>query len=173
MLHPNATLFNSKIEGKGLKALHLIPRGTILWKSSSKDRKRSYTREDYLKLSKNYQKVIDRYSYPDEFGNLVLSLDNDRHWNHSCNANVLDVPNQDMCIVVRDIHQGEEITYDYGLNLRKDLRIQCRCGESNCRKIIKRANKSSILYKKLLIKEQSAVRFIKKVRQPLLTRSWS
>jgi SET domain-containing protein len=168
MLHPDAKLRNSRIEGKGLIAGRFIPKGTIFWKSSSRDRLRTYSMAEYRKFSRRYRDVIDRFSYPDESGNVILSLDDDKHWNHSCNANVLDALDKPMCIVVQDIQPGEEITYDYGLNLRKDLVIHCNCNQLGCRKLIKRASKDSALYKYLLLEEKSAVRFMNKVWQPLL-----
>lgn len=168
MLHPSAKLVRSKIEGKGLIAKKRIPKGSILWKLSPKDKLRKYSMEKYRSFSLRYQKVLDRYSYPDGHGCIVFSGEADKHWNHSCNANVLDTPDGEMCIVVRDIQQGEEITYDYGLNLRKDLTIECNCGEVNCRKVVKRLDRSSRTYKELEHKASEAIKYENRVDQPLL-----
>lgn len=168
MLHPAAKLRKSAIERKGLFASHFIPKGTIIWRDSKRDRKRVYTMQEYRKFSPRYKKAIDRFSYPDESGDLVFSLDDDRYMNHSCDANVLDIPGTSMCVAVRDIKKGEEITYDYGLNLREDLKIYCKCGVVNCRKFIKRLRRTSTLYLHLVEKEKEAVKQLGRVKQPLL-----
>jgi SET domain-containing protein len=168
MLHPDTKLITSPIEGKGVVATKLIPRGTIIWRHDPSDKMRRYTRAQYDAFSPKYQKTIDRYAYTEDDGTLVYSLDDDRFWNHSCDANTLNAPGHDMCIVVRDIHPGEELGYDYGLNLRPDLTIQCRCGAKNCRKLVKRLDQGSKLYKELEQKGAEAARLMKKVPQPLL-----
>jgi SET domain-containing protein len=168
MLHPSAKLVNSKIEGKGLIAKKVIPKGSIVWKSSPRDIFKKYSIEQYQKFSLRYQKRLDRYSYPDGHGYLVLSGEGDRFWNHSCNANVLDTPDGSMCIAVKDIELGEEITYEYGLNLREDLKIKCNCMEASCRKVVTRLDKNSKVYKELWRKELSASKYKNRVEQPLL-----
>lgn len=168
MLHPSAKLINSKIEGKGLIAKKLIPKGTIFWKPSLKDRFRKYSLDQYKRFSSRYRKTLDRFSYPAGKDHIVYSLEDDRHWNHSCNANVLDDPNGEVCIVVRDIKFGEEITYDYGLNLREGLEIKCNCHSDDCRKIVRRLKKDSPIFKDLTNKAMKASGYKNKVEQPLL-----
>lgn len=168
MLHPSAKLVHSRIEGKGLIARRLIPRGSIFWKLSPHDRLRKYSLDEYKKFSLRYRKTLDRFSYPEGANHIVYSLEDDRHWNHSCNANVLDDPDGEMCIVVRDVQPGEEITYDYGLNLREDLEIKCNCRSAHCRKTIRRLRKDSPVYKELAHKAREASRYKTKVSQPLL-----
>lgn len=171
MLHPYAELRNSKIEGKGLFASKLIPKGTIFWILKSQDRVRRYSLDEYRQFSSRYRNIIDRFSYPESDGTLVLSLENDKHWNHSCDANVLDVPTTDMCIVVRDIQQGEEITYDYAQNLRNDLVFRCHCGAKRCRKVVRRAKLGSAIFLNLQQKSLIAQSEMDKVVQPLLRHS--
>jgi len=168
MLHPSARLRDSKIEGKGLVAKELIPKGSIFWRFSPTDRARKYSIEEYKKFTPRYQKILDRYTYPDGHDSIIYSGENDKYWNHSCNANVLDYPASEMCIVVRDIQPGEEITYDSGQNLREGLQIECKCREISCRKIIRKLNKNSVTYKELKHKVAAALKYKNKVKQPLL-----
>ncbi len=64
-------------------------------------------------------------------------------FNHSCLPNA-GIDKKRALIALRDIAKGEEITYDYATTVctHSSWRMQCRCGASVCRKIIK--NVSSI-----------------------------
>jgi SET domain-containing protein len=57
-----------------------------------------------------------------------------RHANHSCEPNTESVPEGDVIelLALRDIHAGEEITFDYGYNLCDALSHPCRCGAKGC-----------------------------------------
>lgn len=61
-------------------------------------------------------------------------------FNHSCNANA-GMRGQILLVAMRDIGVGEQITFDFGTVLynkkgTKPYRLECGCGEKNCRKII-------------------------------------
>ncbi len=69
------------------------------------------------------------------------------YFNHSCNPNA-GIHGTRRLIARRDIHRGEEITYDYsttewtddkawGIDWYRLWRIPCRCGSRNCRKTIR------------------------------------
>jgi len=65
------------------------------------------------------------------------------YMNHSCDANA-GVINDRKLIARKNIKKGDEITVDYSAydiesltQGRKQLRMECKCGSENCRKIIK------------------------------------
>lgn len=58
-----------------------------------------------------------------------------RYLNHSCepNAALLGV----MLSAIRDIAEGEEITFDYSTTMDENgWTLECRCGSPSCRKVI-------------------------------------
>ncbi len=57
--------------------------------------------------------------------------------NHSCDPNTYTKTNNGIrqVIAMRDIKEGEEITYDYSMNGDNDGTFECRCGSAKCRKI--------------------------------------
>ena len=76
---------------------------------------------------------MERYSYKDHTGQMVLCWDLARYFNHCCESSCLglDFPFE---IVVRDIEVGEELTDDYGtFYLSETERFECRCGTPSCR----------------------------------------
>lgn len=61
--------------------------------------------------------------------------------NHSCNPNsgIIKTENKLFLIAVKNIKSGEEITMDYSTITANDdiWEMNCRCGENNCRSVIK------------------------------------
>ncbi len=60
--------------------------------------------------------------------------------NHSCdpNAGLIIKDKKARLIALRDIKIGDEITYDYSLQMYKeDWSMKCFCGFSNCRKVVR------------------------------------
>jgi hypothetical protein len=57
--------------------------------------------------------------------------------NHSCEPNAALRKNSEL-FALRDIHPGEEITYDYSLTCSPtdDWSMKCNCGSKHCRKVI-------------------------------------
>jgi hypothetical protein len=130
MIHPHTELrlVNETI-GHGVFATRFIPRGTIIWVRDEFDQ--SFTREEFDQMTEPYRRILEKYSYVDARGHLVLCWDHSRYFNHSCNANCLGA-GYDFEIAVRDIRAGEELTDDYGtLNLREPF--LCLCGHPTCR----------------------------------------
>lgn len=104
--------------GIGLFADEPIPQGQVVWMIDAKglvDLKWPLTG-----LSANRQALADKYGYPSlvfrngrwEADGIMMSVDNDRHTNHSNNPNTVE--REDGCMVAAwDIAAGEEITCDY------------------------------------------------------------
>lgn len=159
-------------KGNGLFAKRFIPKGTIVWFECKKCRRMG--REEFGALSKKEQDFILDHGYPE--GNVIMmSCDDVIYWNHSCNANVLE-SGKGFDIVVRGIKKGEEATYDYrALNQNKIwgkrftyTTMECKCGESNCCKILKIRSRIPKELKTFWGKKaKSALKMTKKVPQPL------
>ncbi|HYE21970.1 MAG TPA: SET domain-containing protein-lysine N-methyltransferase, partial [Verrucomicrobiae bacterium] len=53
--------------------------------------------------------------------------------NHSCDP-TCGVKDKLKLVAMRDIHPGEEITFDYAMTESSDYSFECNCGRTNCRK---------------------------------------
>jgi len=63
-----------------------------------------------------------------------MELMEDFFINHSCDANVWFHPTENKFLALRDIKQGEEITYDYGTTeCNPKWLMDCLCGLDCCR----------------------------------------
>jgi S-adenosylmethionine/arginine decarboxylase-like enzyme len=56
--------------------------------------------------------------------------------NHSCNPNC-GIKDKFKIVAMRDIKKGEEISWDYDMSENSDWSMQCKCGNKNCRAVIK------------------------------------
>ena len=80
------------------------------------------------RLGNSLQIKKDRYIYLEDPGRLV---------NHSCKPNS-GIKEDKTLVAIRNIKKGEEIRYDYSTTIDEDdWSMKCKCGEKNCRKIIK------------------------------------
>lgn len=133
MIHPDTELlFVSKTIGYGVFATRFIPRGTITWVRDDLDQ--TFTCDQVAGMGEPYQKVLEKYSFVDAKGRMVLCWDHSRYINHSCEANCLSA-GYDFEIAIRDIQPGDELTDDYGsLNLRTPF--LCACESRYCRNTI-------------------------------------
>lgn len=80
----------------------------------------------------------DRESFALQVGlNRYIYLDAPyRFFNHSCEPNCGLTPGLEL-IAIRDIEQGEELSYDYSTTmLEQHWEMKCNCGASRCRKRI-------------------------------------
>lgn len=57
------------------------------------------------------------------------------HLNHSCQPN-LGLQGQIVFVAMRDIAEGEKLTFDYAMTDDEPYEMKCRCGSATCRKII-------------------------------------
>lgn len=73
----------------------------------------------------------------------------DDYANHSCNPNC-GIRERDL-VAIKPIKKGEEITWDYATSIDDDWEMKCKCGESNCRKVVKKFTKIPDRYIKLNI----------------------
>lgn len=133
MFHPDTELkFISDTMGYGVFATRFIPRGTITWVRDELDQ--TFTVEQVRRMQPEYRQLVEKYTFVDAQGRLVLCWDHARFVNHSCAANCLSA-GYDFEFAIRDIAPGEELTDDYGtLNLREPF--ACACATPACRKTI-------------------------------------
>jgi SET domain-containing protein len=75
---------------------------------------------------------IEHCSYPD--GKVVLWGFPDRHVNHSCDPNAYEQHAGGAIYIVarRAISAGEEITFDYNVNISDGSSWPCGCGAARC-----------------------------------------
>ena len=115
MLLVKTMLGPSKINGIGLFANQFIPKGTLTWKF-----KPSFyieiTKDNLLKLPQHAKNQFLHYCYLDKKTNkYVLCFDDARFMNHSEIPTIEDGESfvYDGDIAIKDIYEGEELTYNY------------------------------------------------------------
>lgn len=134
MIHPSTEVrFISDDIGYGLVATEFIPKGTVTWALCDLDQLLDPAKvENMTDFMRHY---VHKYAYRDGKGRHVLCWDNARFVNHHCEANCLPL-GFDFEIAIRDIHQGEQLTDDYGgLNIEEEF--HCRCGSLRCRGVVR------------------------------------
>lgn len=163
MLHPQTELGNvSPSIGFGVFARSFIPKGTIVY---IKDPLEITISPGDLRLDlPDMRTIVDRYSYLEPTGAKVISWDLAKYVNHNCDPNTIST-GYGFEIAIRDIHEGEEITDDYGLlNIEKPM--TCSCGSSKCRKRV-RPDDLQRYYPGWDIKVKEALSCYLSVTQPL------
>ncbi|MFM9956846.1 MAG: SET domain-containing protein [Phycisphaerales bacterium] len=120
----------SEAIGYGVFATRPIPRGTITWALDSLDQVFPPGAVD--SMSPMLRAVMEKYSFTDRRGKLILCWDHARFVNHCCDANCLSPGGLDLELAVRDIKPGEQLTDDYG-TLNIDHGFTCLCGSPRCR----------------------------------------
>ncbi|KAA9339702.1 SET domain-containing protein [Hymenobacter busanensis] len=112
MIHPHTELrFISSEIGYGVVATQFIPKGTICWAFDAFDQ--VFSPAQVGALDQLHKDILNKYSYRDAAGNLVLCWDNARFVNHSFNSSLVSTA-YNFELAVRDIQPGEELTDDYG-----------------------------------------------------------
>lgn len=163
MIHPSTELgFINQEIGHGVFATEFIPRGTITWGLDKLDQ--VLQPQEVAALLPICRENFEKYAYIDPSGNYVLCWDLGRYMNHSCSPTTRGM-GYGFDIAVRDIHLGEELTYDYAtLNVTNNF--QCCCNSANCRGII-RPDDILHYWQTWDIEYAEAFALITKVTQPL------
>lgn len=132
MLHPLIKVVeNDVIEGRGLVATGLIRAGEVV--SRLEPNQPHFLIADVLTWPQDEQDKFLQYAYQCSDTEIVREQGPERFMNHSCDPNTwwLD---DDTMIARRDIHPGEEITYDYATTeITIPFRMTCLCGTAICR----------------------------------------
>jgi SET domain-containing protein len=109
MLLVKTYLGKSRIHGLGVLAGEFIAKGTRIWRYVE-GFDRCYTAKQFARLPKAAKDFIRHHGYRVD-GEILLTMDNDRHMNHSEDANTY--LRDGYAVARRDIRKGEEITNDY------------------------------------------------------------
>ena len=127
---------DSRVHGRGVYAMQVIAKGTriieyagqrVSWEAAPNDEDDPHT----FNFGLENGEVID----PEVGGN-------DARWiNHSCDPNCEAVEEDDRIFIyaIRDIQAGEELFYDYSLEIDEPIteeskrKFACHCRSSKCR----------------------------------------
>jgi hypothetical protein len=124
----NVTVRSSSVEGLGLFT-------TRSFRAGERIRQVYIVREvtDENPLDEAAGERYEHCAYPD--GKVVLWGFPDRHVNHSCDPNAYEYHEQENVYIVarRDIVAGEEVTFDYNINVSGGDSWPCHCGAERCR----------------------------------------
>ncbi len=120
-MHPDTEVrFISEEIGYGVVAKKFIPKGTITWVQDPLDR--VLTVNEVGQMHPWVQEQVDKYSFRNNKGELVLCWDLAKYVNHSFNSNCLSSA-YDFEVAVKDINPGEQLTDDYGyLNISEPFK---------------------------------------------------
>jgi hypothetical protein len=119
----------SPIHGQGGFAAREIPGGTrvieYVGNRITKD-------ESVQRCAENNEYIFALNNYTDLDGN--VDWNPARFLNHSCqpNCEALVDAGRIWIVALRDIREGEELTFNYGYDLEDYRDYPCRCGASNC-----------------------------------------
>jgi hypothetical protein len=163
MIHPDTEVrFISDEIGYGVVATRLIPKGTITWVADKLDR--VFTQEEFNRMEPTYRDILEKYTFRDKDGKLILCWDNARFVNHSFNSSCVSTA-YNFEIAVRDIHPGEQLTDDYGyLNVSEPF--DCIPEEGSDRTTV--YPDDLLKYHSLWdAKAQEAIQFTPELEQPL------
>ncbi len=131
MIHPDTELrLVNETVGYGVYATRFIPKGTIVYIKDEMEL--VFGPDDPKAKDPRYRDIIEKYSYTEPNGNRVLSWDIAKYINHCCNCNTIST-GYGFEIALRDIHQGEEITDEYGL-FNSGWEMDLVCCTEGCRK---------------------------------------
>ena len=137
--HPWIITRDSAIHGRGVYAARLIPQGTRIIEytgeriTKAEAHRREQERLDRLRRGEDGSVYIfdinKRYDLDGRTTNNLARL-----INHSCKPNCQsqNLRGRIWIIALRDIEEGEELTFDYGFPYSEWRMHPCRCGTSSC-----------------------------------------
>lgn len=164
MIHPDSELrLVSPEVGYGVFATKFIPKGTIVYIKDQMEL--IFTPGDPRLSDAVYKDIIEKYSYMEPNGNMVLSWDIAKYVNHCCNCNIIST-GYGFEIAIRDIQAGEEITDEYGL-FNSGWEMELVCSKGNCRKKLQPSDLENH-YEEWDEKIKSSMKEFNDVSQPLL-----
>ena len=132
-LSPKTTVKSSPIQGRGLFATQKIIKDEIVAvKGGHIFNREALAAVEAMLGSAEIQIGEDLFIGPltaeEREGSMIFS-------NHSCNPNI-GVKGQIVFVAMRDIEPGEELTHDWAMTDDDDTQMECRCGASDCRKVV-------------------------------------
>lgn len=140
MLHPLIKCVNmGVIQGNGLVAQGFIAEGELLYRCELGTEIVQLERyEEVLNWPEPERSYFLKYSYQFDEDLIAFEHEDTRFMNHSCDPNTWSLYGDDNHMVARrDIHPGDEVTYDYATTqVTVPLHLECNCGSANCRGIV-------------------------------------
>jgi SET domain-containing protein len=131
---------SSSISGIGLFAKQTIEKGETVWHPTAELMEKIHIGELHpLPESEKYDWIKHSYQIGET---LYKDIDDTRFMNHSCSPNVIDF--LDILVAARKIHKDEEITWDYLPYMNPYLVFDCRCGNQNCVRVVKKGTMISV-----------------------------
>jgi hypothetical protein len=126
MIHPDTAIkFVSEQIGLGVFATADIAKGALVYVRDPLELK--LAPREFNALDATQKAAVEKYSYVDAQGNLIVSWDHAKYMNHSCECNTIGTA-YGFEIALRDIKAGEELTTEYGvLNIQLEYEIGCGC----------------------------------------------
>ena len=131
---PNTEVRESKIHGRGLFATTDIAKDEIVAVKGGHIVDRKTLRERVTPRLGPVEIQID----DDLFIAPVTEQERDLsmlYSNHSCDPN-LGIRGEITFVAMRNIRTGEELTHDWAMTDDDEYSVECKCGASNCRKIL-------------------------------------
>lgn len=127
---PKIYIKESKLHGKGIFAARNIKKGEIVFIMKGNKLKFLIDSKEQAKKAGWNWVGISKNEWLDPKDHCIF-------FNHSCNPNS-GIVGHVVFRAINNIKKDEEVTFDYSLN-EADIfwDIKCKCGSSNCRKIIK------------------------------------
>jgi SET domain-containing protein len=115
--------------GKGLFAKSNFNKGDIIFVWKGKKLESHYPHSLWPVDHRALQ--IEKYEW-------ISPFKNNPGWyiNHSCNPNT-GIKGSVKIVAMKEIRRGEEVTIDYSMfESEKRWKLECRCGNKNCRRVI-------------------------------------
>lgn len=134
MLHPLITVVDyGVIQGKGLVAQGFIRAGEVVYRTGEETEFVLIT--EVLSWPEDKKAAFLHHAYQHDENLLAYDHDDSRFMNHSCDPNIWSLCGEEETMVARrDIHPGEEVTYDYATTeILLPYQLECHCGSANCR----------------------------------------
>jgi uncharacterized protein len=132
-ISPKAAVRESAIHGRGLFAVEAIGAGEVVCVKGGYVFDRAALRAmpgwyAAAEIQVGEDLFIGPVAESEREGSMIFS-------NHSCEPNI-GVRGQIVFVAMRDIAAGEELTHDWATTDDDDYEMECRCGASNCRRVI-------------------------------------
>ena len=130
MLHPDIEARKSPVEGVGLIATANLPEGSVVLTLDP----------DVVPMTLEEMRalppVVQRRTYAYRNHTYILTTDGPEWINHGCDPNTW-WENDETLVASREIHRGEEVTFDYGTSEASPWfgtpEWSCQCGAASCR----------------------------------------